>query len=67
MEKLEELIVELLKELDKMSQEDINEFRGIWLTELKKDGAKQCQKAEEIANALCDVAIDRARRKEKVA
>lgn len=67
MDEIRELTVELLREFDGMEPEMIEGLREEWLKQLKASDAERYQKVEGFVNAVCDVAINRARRKEKVA
>lgn len=61
---IEKTIMELLVEMDDMPPEAIEEFRSEWIAHLKE----MClQGIESLANAICDVAVDRAKRNRNIA
>ncbi len=63
MDENRELVMYMLQELDVMSQEELEEFRGIWLEEIKKQSSEMFARVEKFVNAICDVAIDRVNRR----
>ena len=58
---IEELVSMFLAELNDMSPKDIEEFRKLWLEGVRKQ--KNLHKFEKLVNAVCDVAINRAKQK----
>jgi len=67
MEEIERLTIELLHEFDGMSPETIEDLRTEWIEELKSRDAERFARVERYVNAVCDVAIDRAKKRLEVA
>lgn len=67
MTEVEKLTIELLHEFDGMLPETIEELRTEWLEEIKARDAERFPRVENYVNAVCDVAIDRAKKKAQVA
>lgn len=68
-EKLNEMTKELLLEFDGIAPEEINHLREEWLAELenRKSEFKGFERVTKYVNAICDVAIERAKRRMQVA
>ena len=66
MTEAERMTVELLKEMDDMSLEAIENFRREWF-EKSEQGEVRGEEVDNYVNAVCDVAIDRAKRRMQVA
>ena len=66
MSEVEKITVELLKEMDDMSPETIENFRKEWFERLELRKIRN-KKVDNYVNAVCDVAINRAKRKMVVA
>lgn len=66
MTEIERMTVELLKEMDDMLPEDIENFRKEWFEKLEP-GQIRNEKVDNYVNAVCDVAINRAKRRLAVA
>ncbi len=68
-EKLDEMTKEFLLKLDGIAPEEIKQIKTEWLKELtdKKSELKNFESAVNYVNAVCDVAINRAKRKMAVA
>ena len=64
MTEVERMTVELLEEMDDMSPEDIENFRREWFEKLEPE---QIRKVDDYVNAVCDVAISRAKKRLEVA
>lgn len=67
MTEVERMIGEILHEMDDMSPEDIEELRGEWLAAMKERNPKSYEKVVHFIDSVCDVAINRAKRKQAVA
>lgn len=67
MTEVEKLTVELLREFDGMSPETIEDLRTEWIEQLKAGDPEMYQRVEGFVNAVCDVAIDRAKKRLEVA
>ena len=63
MEENRKMIEEMLIKLDDMAPEEIEEIRLIWISDLKRAAIVKDELLESIANAVCDVAVERAKRK----
>lgn len=61
MTEVERMTVELLKEMDNLSPEDIENFRKEWFEKLEP-GQIHNEKVDNYVNAVCDVAISRAKK-----
>lgn len=68
-EKLDEMTRELLLAFDGTDPEEIDRLRNEWLAELesRKSEFQRPDRAVDYVNAICDVAIERAKRRMKVA
>lgn len=68
-EKLDEMTRELLLMFDGTDPEEIDRLRNEWLAELesRKSEFQRSDRAVDYVNAICDVAIERAKRRMKVA
>ena len=66
MTEVERMTVELLKEMDDMLPEDIENFRKEWFEKLEP-GQIRNEKVDNYVNTVCDVAINRAKRRLAVA
>ena len=66
MTEVERMTVELLKEMDDMLPEAIENFRKEWFEKLEP-GQIWNEKVDNYVNAVCDVAISRAKRRLAVA
>ena len=68
-EKLDEMTRELLLAFDDADPEEIDRLRNEWLTELKsrKSELQKPDRAVDYVNAICDVAIERVKRRMQVA
>lgn len=68
-EKLDEMTKEFLLKLDGIAPEEIKQIKTEWLKGLtdKKSELKNFESAVNYVNAVCDVAINRAKRKMAVA
>ena len=66
MTEVERLTMELLKEMDDMSPEDIENFRKEWFEKLEPEQIRN-EKVDDYVNAVCDVAISRAKKRLEVA
>lgn len=66
MTEVERMTVELLKEMDDMLPENIENFRKEWFEKLEP-GQIQNEKVDNYVNAVCDVAINRAKKRLAVA
>nr|DAV00757.1 MAG TPA: hypothetical protein [Caudoviricetes sp.] len=60
------MTVELLKEMDDMLPENIENFRKEWFEKLEP-GQIRNEKVDNYVNAVCDVAINRAKKRLAVA
>lgn len=65
MTKIEEMTKELLLTMDGFSPEEIEDFRKEWF-EKEEPGKSRSKLVDNYLNALCDVAIERAKRKQTV-
>lgn len=65
MTEVEKMTVELLEEMEDMSPDTIENFRREWFEKLRQQ--PQNEKVDKYVNALCDVAINRAKRRIAVA
>lgn len=63
----EERTVEILKDMDGMSPEKIEDIRKQFNSKLQKEDPERYHRIEEYVNALCDVAINRAKKQIQVA
>ena len=66
MTEVERMTVELLKEMDDMLPENIENFRKE-LFEKLEPGQSRNEKVDNYVNAVCDVAINRAKKRLAVA
>lgn len=68
-EKLDKMTEEFLLELDGIAPKEIEQIKIEWLKELteRKSELKDFESAINYVNAVCDVAINRAKRKMVVA
>ena len=68
-EKLNKITIDFLEMLNGMNLEDIEQIKAEWLNELadKKSKFKDYESAKNYANAVCDVAITRSKKKQAVA
>lgn len=66
MTEVERMTVELLEEMDDMSPEDIENFRREWFEKLEPEQIRN-EKVDDYVNAVCDVAISRAKKRLEVA
>ena len=66
MPEIERLTMELLMEMDDMLPEAIENFRKEWFEKLEP-GQIRNEKVDNYVNAVCDVAINRAKRRLAVA
>lgn len=66
MPEIERLTMELLMEMDDMLPEAIENFRKEWFEKLEP-GQIRDEKVDNYVNAVCDVAINRAKRRLAVA
>jgi hypothetical protein len=66
MTEVERMTVELLKEMDDMLPENIENFRKEWFEKLEP-GQIRNEKVDNYVNAVCDVAINRAKKRLAVA
>nr|DAZ43253.1 MAG TPA: hypothetical protein [Caudoviricetes sp.] len=66
MPEIERLTMELLMEMDDMLPEAIENFRKEWFEKLEP-GQIRNEKVDNYVNAVCDVAISRAKRRLAVA
>ena len=66
MPEIERLTMELLMEMDDMLPEVIENFRKEWFEKLEP-GKIRNEKVDNYVNAMCDVAIGRAKRRLAVA
>lgn len=66
MTEVERMTVELLKEMDDMLPENIENFRKEWFEKLEP-GQSRNEKVDNYVNAVCDVAINRAKKRLAVA
>ena len=68
-EKLNKITIDFLEMLNGMNLEDIEQIKAEWLNELadKKSKFKDYESAKNYGNAVCDVAITRAKKKQAVA
>ncbi len=62
MKEVEKMTAELLREMDDMSPETIENFRKDWFEKEKRKKLRS-EKVDNYVNALCDCAIARAKRK----
>lgn len=67
MEEIEKLTIELLDELDGMSLETIEGLRVEFIAGINQKVPEKWKKVKKYINALCDVAIDRAKKRLEVA
>lgn len=68
-EKLNKITIDFLEMLNGINLEDIEQIKAEWLNELadKKSKFKDYESAKNYVNAVCDVAITRAKKKQAVA
>lgn len=68
-EKLDKITIDFLEMLNGMNLEDIEQIKAEWLNELadKKSKFKDYESAKNYVDAVCDVAIIRAKKKQAVA
>lgn len=66
MTEVERMTVELLKEMDDMLPENIENLRKEWFEKLEP-GQIRNEKVDNYVNAVCDVAINRAKKRLAVA
>ena len=68
-EKLNKITIDFLEMLNGMNLEDIEQIKAEWLNELadKKSKFKDYESAKNYVNAVCGVAITRAKKKQAVA
>ena len=62
MTEVERMTAELLEEMDDMSPEDIENFRREWFEKLEPEQIRN-EKVDDYVNAVCDVAISRAKKR----
>ena len=63
---VERMTVDLLKEMDDLSPEAIENFRREWF-EKPEQGKVHSEKVDNYINVVCDVAIERANKRVQVA
>lgn len=63
MEENRKMIEKMLIEFEGMTPEEIEEVRLIWISDLKSAAIGRDGLLETIANAVCDVAVKRAKGK----
>lgn len=63
MNKIEEAVREVLRELDKMTAEEINLFCDEWINELYERKQERYPGLEELIHSICNTAIERVNKK----
>lgn len=67
MNEVERMVGEILHEMYDMSPKEIEELRVEWMAAMKERNPKSYEKVAHFIDSVCDVAINRAKRKQEIA